>query len=62
VSEIVALYREALPELPEPREETEKLAKDIAARWKKPERQSLEWRAARSWAGPRRDRPLWCTP
>ncbi|OGR34249.1 MAG: hypothetical protein A2051_08410 [Desulfovibrionales bacterium GWA2_65_9] len=43
VSEIVALYREALPELPEPREETEKLAKDIAARWKKPERQSLEW-------------------
>jgi|GEM_PF-2340375 len=47
VSEIVALYREVLPELPEPREETEKLAKDITARWKsKPERQSLEW-----WAG-----------
>jgi len=44
VSEIVALYREALPELPEPREETEKLAKDMTARWKaKPERQSLEW-------------------
>lgn len=44
VSEIVALYREALPELSEPREETEKLGKDITARWKsKPERQSLEW-------------------
>lgn len=44
VSEIVALYRKALPELPEPREETEKLGKDIGARWQaKPERQSLEW-------------------
>lgn len=47
VSEIVALYREALPELPEPREETEKLTKDIGARWQaKSERHSLEW-----WAG-----------
>lgn len=44
VSEIVARYREVLPELPEPREDAEKLGKDIAARWKsKPERQSLEW-------------------
>lgn len=47
VSEIVDLYRKALPELPEPREETEKLGKDITARWmSKSERQSLEW-----WAG-----------
>lgn len=44
VSEIVQLYREVLPELPEPLEETEKLVKDIATRWKaKPERQSLKW-------------------
>ncbi|MDQ7836020.1 MAG: hypothetical protein RDU24_11615 [Humidesulfovibrio sp.] len=44
MSEIVARYREVLPELPEPREDAEKLGKDIAARWKsKPERQSLEW-------------------
>jgi len=44
VSEIVALYREVLPELPKPREEAAKLGRDIEARWKsKPEARSLEW-------------------
>lgn len=44
VKEIVELYHEVLPELPKLPEETEKVRKDIGARWaSRREHRSLEW-------------------
>jgi len=44
VNEITNLYTEMLPELPQPKELTEKMRRDLEARWKAaPERWSLEW-------------------
>jgi hypothetical protein len=44
VNEIASLYAETLPELPKSEELTEKMRRDIEARWKAaPERRSLEW-------------------
>jgi len=56
VNEIAELYAEVLPELPQPKELTEKMRRDIEARWKAaPERQGLDW--WRSYFGKVRDCP-----
>jgi len=44
VNEIASIYADVLPELPQREEPTEKMRRDIEARWKAgPERQDLEW-------------------
>lgn len=66
VKDIVELYREVLPELPQPEELTERIGRDIEARWNaKPERQGLEW--WRGFFAKVRERPIlmgengtWC--
>lgn len=57
VNEIMQIYAEVLPELPQPEALTEKMRRDIEARWKTaPERRSLKW--WRDYFGRVRERPF----